>query len=680
MEAIKIRSALWGNLRQLFLLVTACCVFLGLPANAQQKNLIQVRVFDQQLNPMKRVSVAINDNPFITVDTKGTAFTELSDADLPVRAIRVGDESLEPASWNYSKGTLEIVLRKKSYRIVPIEVLYVDGTPLSNFRITFKGPQPINVTTNSLGKVDLPLPINDEIRSADQFVVENHVVKSVQAGERNIVYVDDAKPVTTEEKPVTQGTTVIANRFELNRLDTVQSLAALFELLQSYPVMGEEAKTQLNAKYDQLLSKMSDSVASRKTYLEKISNTSVVNEDIKNLINQASIEDKTLQAQREEFNNKIEIIETKLKETSLSLDGKDKNVLLDDLNALEKLLSENESRFFKNHNDYRQIINSLKEKYFDVERLESQLTESEAKREEEQRVFKNRMLIALGILALLTVLALVLFYFSNRLRQQKKQLVKTNTQVTQINQTLEEIVQQRTVRLREANHELDTFLYRASHDLRSPLCSIKGLVNISPYLSKTELIEKVGDTMVGMDRLLKKLEMVSELSDKDNWSTIKMNSIVQRCELKSREVIRRNHIQFIVDCPVNLEFISDANLIESILQNLIENALFFSTVENLRMPIVELKVEVRDSNLILSVFDNGVGIDTSIRENIFNMFFKGHEKSKGNGLGLYIVNKAVQALQGDIVFESQPNKYTLFLVTIPIRNKVAENAKFAVAS
>lgn len=656
-------------------------IFSSLMSSAQDNQMIQIRTFDQQLNPLKKVSVSINSGEYIAVDSKGTAFVEIANSDLPIRSIKVLDESLETASWNYSKGILEIIIRKKSYQLVAIGIKYATGSPLGNYKVTFNGPPPISVTTNARGEAELPLPINSRITTPDQFSIENHLIKDIELGEKTIVVVEEVKVKTeVSDKISGQSQPPTIAKLDLDRLDTIQTLTSLFKLLQTNPAMGEEAKQLVTNKYNTLLAQVKDSVARKSTYLGKISNTSFVNEDIKNLLNQATTEDKTLQAQRDEFNNKIAIIESKLKKNSLSLNKDDRNVLLEDLNALEKLLSENESRFFENHNDYLEIINSLKEKYFDVERLENQLTESELKRQEEQQVFKNRMLMALGVLALLTLVALVLFYFSNRLRQQKKQLVQTNTQVTQINQTLEEIVHQRTVRLKEANHELDTFLYRASHDLRSPLCSIKGLVNISPYLTKGELIEKMGDTMLGMDHLLKKLEMVSELSDRDNWTTIKMADLIQECELKSRDIIRKHHIQFIIDCPPDLEFLSDPTLIESILLNLVENALFFSRVENVRMPIVELKVIVKDSNLILSVFDNGVGIDSSIGNNIFNMFFKGHEKSKGNGLGLYIVNKAVQALQGDIVFESQPNKYTLFLVTIPIRNKVAENTKFAVAS
>ncbi|MGE0589195.1 MAG: ATP-binding protein [Cyclobacteriaceae bacterium] len=646
------------------------------PAFGQNKQLVQIRASGEDLKPIPGLSLSINNGGFITLDKKGIAFTELSDSDLPVKNIKVNDSSLEPASWNYSKGVLEVIVRRKSYHLVNLTVQYQDGKPATSVRVTYQGQKEIQVSSDNLGRIELPLPLNESVSTTTQFTVEGHRIVELLGGDiqRLIVELIPREPAATQEQKLTN--TV---KLDTKSLDTVKSLSGLFGSIGEYTQLSESDKQQLDEKFSQLFAEVKDSIVQRQTYLDRISNTSYVNEDIKNLLNQVGSEDRLLQQQREEFNAKIAVIESKLNSGFSTLSQTERKGLLNDLNALESLLSENESRFFENHNDYRQIINGLKEKYFDVERLESQLSESESKRIKEQELFREQMLIAAGVLALLSAVALLLVYFSNRLRKQKKQLIKANNEVIQMNENLEEIVHQRTSMLREANEELDTFLYRASHDLRSPLCSIKGLVNISPYLTKDELIDKVGDTMHNMDRLLEKLEMVSEIAGSERHSRVKIIDLIKKVEYRFSEFILRYNELFVIDCPTDLEIVSDENLLESIINNLVENAVYFGAVENRKRPEVRVTASFRDQNLILSVYDNGVGIDREVRDRIYNMFFKGHIKSRGHGLGLYIVNKAVQALNGNIVFETQPHQYTLFLVTIPVKQAV-QHPHMAVAS
>jgi signal transduction histidine kinase len=106
-------------------------------------------------------------------------------------------------------------------------------------------------------------------------------------------------------------------------------------------------------------------------------------------------------------------------------------------------------------------------------------------------------------------------------------------------------------------------------------------------------------------------------------------------------------------------------LIETVISNLIENALFYSLKRDPKNAQVEFKASIVGEQLEFSVFDNGVGIDDAIRGHLFDMFFKGHIDSKGNGLGLYIVQKSVQALEGTIMVESEKGNYTRFVVRVP---------------
>jgi signal transduction histidine kinase len=239
-----------------------------------------------------------------------------------------------------------------------------------------------------------------------------------------------------------------------------------------------------------------------------------------------------------------------------------------------------------------------------------------------------------------------------------------------MNENLESLVAERTKLLAEANKELDTFLYRASHDLRSPVCSIIGLCNIAMLLSNGEardLVERMVHTTASMDKLLKKLSAISEINQPTNFSSITLVDVIENIRNGFGKMIADQRINFVIDCPADLVIYSYPNLIETILVNLIENAFFYSVMRDSSNAQVQLKASVKGDQLELSLYDNGIGVDDTITHRLFDMFFKGNENSKGNGLGLYIVQKSVQALEGTISVESQPGEFTKFTVHVPLK-------------
>ena len=156
--------------------------------------------------------------------------------------------------------------------------------------------------------------------------------------------------------------------------------------------MSEETKVKLDAKFNQLVAQLQDSVLSKNTgFIGRISDSSFVNDDIKNLLAQATEESKTLEAQRADFEEKIKIIEDKLASGISSMDESTRSNLLSDLTRLEMILGQNEKLFYKNQNDYRSIINALKEKYFNISELENKLSQSEAQRLEDQRAVQTKI-------------------------------------------------------------------------------------------------------------------------------------------------------------------------------------------------------------------------------------------------------------------------------------------------
>src|SRR5688572_13658095 len=117
-----------------FIQSTRVLVLLALStvsAFGQVKQIVQVKTFDQQLSPFKNLELVLNDKINVKTNDKGSAFIEVVDTDLPIRTVEVKNDDLEVASWNLSKGTVEIIVRKKNYRLTTVTILDEKGQPLS---------------------------------------------------------------------------------------------------------------------------------------------------------------------------------------------------------------------------------------------------------------------------------------------------------------------------------------------------------------------------------------------------------------------------------------------------------------------------------------------------------------------------------------------------------------------
>ena len=111
------------------------------------------------------------------------------------------------------------------------------------------------------------------------------------------------------------------------------------------------------------------------------------------------------------------------------------------------------------------------------------------------------------------------------------------------------------------------------------------------------------------------------------------------------------------------DFYSDPKFLQSIIQNLLENAVKYSNC--LIEPCIEIVVQEDAKGVLLKITDNGTGISPEFHDKIFDMFFRGTEISKGTGLGLYIVKKAVEKLHGKIELQSEKGKGTIFTIHLP---------------
>jgi ligand-binding sensor domain-containing protein/signal transduction histidine kinase len=249
------------------------------------------------------------------------------------------------------------------------------------------------------------------------------------------------------------------------------------------------------------------------------------------------------------------------------------------------------------------------------------------------------------------------------------ELMKAQQRLMEINTNLETLVEKRTQKLSNTLRELETFLYRASHDLRGPISSMLGILNVSELEKDTEQVRKTYSelfrkSVLQLDRALQKLLLKHTLERKKL-----VNEIFTKPDLEifvwevSGEIpsIRASDLK--IDIEESFKLSIDRLILKTLLVNLLENAFFYS-IQSTNKAVV-LKATTWDDKHVISVTDHGPGIDQNLREKIFEMFFRGHEFSTGNGLGLYMVRSALEKVNGQIELDSEVGSYSTFRVLLP---------------
>jgi signal transduction histidine kinase len=234
---------------------------------------------------------------------------------------------------------------------------------------------------------------------------------------------------------------------------------------------------------------------------------------------------------------------------------------------------------------------------------------------------------------------------------------------------LAEEVKGKNIHLEKTNAELDRFLYSTSHDLRSPLSSIKGLVNIARMETSDEKIQRYFTMMVDrvdkLDFFIKDIIDYSKNARTDiHREPVDFHSLLSEVteNLKYIEGAESIHFQTQVSIPHAVQ--ADKSRLSVVLNNLMANAIKYHDPYKEKQWI-DVQVSNSNGTIKLKVSDNGSGIDPEHHSKIFDMFYRGTFQSKGSGLGLYIVKETVSKMKGTIHVESTPGKGTSFLITLP---------------
>lgn len=234
--------------------------------------------------------------------------------------------------------------------------------------------------------------------------------------------------------------------------------------------------------------------------------------------------------------------------------------------------------------------------------------------------------------------------------------------------------------LRRTNFELDSFVYRSSHDLRAPLRSVLGLVSlIRPEGDAAQrdyylrLMEKSIDKL---DTFITDMTHFSRNSRQEvTASKVDFESIIAECADNLRYMEHADRIALRVQVQGS-EFYSDAQRISTVFQNLMSNSVKYQRLY-IDDPFIDFTIQCDGQEAQITYTDNGKGIENIHLDRIFDMFFRASPDSYGSGLGLYITKQVVQKLNGTIGVESELGKGTRFMINLP--NLKAEAVVYAPA-
>ncbi|HYG17361.1 MAG TPA: PAS domain-containing sensor histidine kinase [Ohtaekwangia sp.] len=233
----------------------------------------------------------------------------------------------------------------------------------------------------------------------------------------------------------------------------------------------------------------------------------------------------------------------------------------------------------------------------------------------------------------------------------------------------EDLLKRQNEELIKINAELDRFVYSASHDLRAPLMSVKGLLNmitIDPDADNRDHYLSLIEKSVGkLDNFISDIIHYSRNARMDVLlKEIDFHELLQESIDSLKYMEGASQVRSIRKISISGAFYSDFSRLLIIFNNMISNAVRYRDCWKKDSYLkIDITADAEKATIIFS--DNGVGIPAEYLDKIFKMFFRANADSKGSGLGLYIVKGVVEKLQGTIKVQSAVGEGTTFTIDIP---------------
>lgn len=223
--------------------------------------------------------------------------------------------------------------------------------------------------------------------------------------------------------------------------------------------------------------------------------------------------------------------------------------------------------------------------------------------------------------------------------------------------------------LEKTNNELNRFVYSVSHDLRSPIASVLGLVKVANLevedVVAKGLFDKVDESVHKLDLLVNNIiDYYKNSKAGEEITKIDFKLLVEDISEHLHSGESDNAFKLNSHIEEGANFHCDYFRLRVVLSHLVANAIKFKKPDQDKAIIdVDFKVEAEKATILVK--DHGIGILQDHIEQIFKMFFRGTDELAGSGLGLYIVKEALAKMGGTIDVESSPNRGAQFTIELP---------------
>jgi PAS domain S-box-containing protein len=243
----------------------------------------------------------------------------------------------------------------------------------------------------------------------------------------------------------------------------------------------------------------------------------------------------------------------------------------------------------------------------------------------------------------------------------------------------EDLLRSKNDELQRINADLDSFIYTASHDLKSPIASIEGLTNILEKKLDNRMDEKERSVMemigISVARFKKTINGLTDITkvQKDLDSKIEdlqFSEVLEDVRQDLEELLTEAGGTFEQDLQVSQVTFARNNL-RSVIYNLLSNAIKYRSAE--RPLLVKVCTYQANDELVLSIEDNGLGLNKLDQAKLFTMFKRLHSHVEGTGIGLYMIKRIIENRGGRITVDSSEGKGTCFKVFFPQKFQNSQN-------
>jgi signal transduction histidine kinase len=239
-------------------------------------------------------------------------------------------------------------------------------------------------------------------------------------------------------------------------------------------------------------------------------------------------------------------------------------------------------------------------------------------------------------------------------------------------------IEKQNEELKKTNEELDRFVYSASHDLRAPLSNIKGLASlmmIDTVTPKEEFVTRIESSANQMEKFIRDIEHYSRNSRIElTIEPLDFHGLIDDIIKSLSHFDNARDVSIENEVPIESVIYADRYRLSVILNNLITNAIKYADLSK-EKPYVKINLTQESDYCYIHIIDNGIGIKEEHQQKVFDMFYRASTKSKGSGLGLYIVKESVDKMKGQINVQSEYGKGSVFSLILKSSSCAVTEAK-----